>query len=141
MGLKKPGTKLPTLTNPASAENIEAGFEAIDGNGDLITGNSTKSDIEYGSFTFSSTGEDKGGVVTTAIGKQNIMFVRIGSVTNTGLAWGRIVDGRIRAVKMSGGEASTITTAPTWDPDTGILGTPGATTNTFGIGTYNYIAW
>lgn len=32
------GKKLPTLTNPAGAANIQTGYEAIDGNGDLITG-------------------------------------------------------------------------------------------------------
>lgn len=29
---------LPTISNPASADNIEAGYEAVDGNGNKITG-------------------------------------------------------------------------------------------------------
>lgn len=33
---------LPTLTNPASAENIESGYEAVDGSGNLLTGSMTK---------------------------------------------------------------------------------------------------
>jgi len=37
----QPGT-LPTLTNPATAENIEAGFEAIDGTGTMIVGSLVK---------------------------------------------------------------------------------------------------
>lgn len=32
------GTQLPTLSNPAGPENIEAGYEAIDGNGEKMTG-------------------------------------------------------------------------------------------------------
>ena len=32
------GKKLPTLTNPAGAANIQAGYEAIDGSGNIING-------------------------------------------------------------------------------------------------------
>ena len=32
------GKKLPTLTNPAGAANIQTGYEAIDGNGEKIVG-------------------------------------------------------------------------------------------------------
>ena len=41
MGLIKPrkgGVSLPTLSNPATAENILSGYEAIDSAGNLITG-------------------------------------------------------------------------------------------------------
>lgn len=41
MGLIKPtsaGISLPALSNPAGAENIQSGYEAIDGNGNKITG-------------------------------------------------------------------------------------------------------
>lgn len=53
MGLTKPkivdggGVVLPELTNPAGAENIDAGFEALDGNGVLVTGTSEKKDTDY----------------------------------------------------------------------------------------------
>ena len=35
------GKKLPELTNPAGAENIQTGYEAIDGSGNKITGAAT----------------------------------------------------------------------------------------------------
>lgn len=38
------GKKLPALTNPASAENIDLGCEAINGDGEKLTGTSTKVD-------------------------------------------------------------------------------------------------
>lgn len=38
------GVNLPELTNPATAEHIEVGYEAIDANGDIITG--TNVDID-----------------------------------------------------------------------------------------------
>ena len=41
MGLIKPikkGIELPTLLNPAEAENIQNGYEAVNGNGNKITG-------------------------------------------------------------------------------------------------------
>ena len=37
------GKKLPELTNPAGAANIESGYEAIDGNGNKITGTKSNS--------------------------------------------------------------------------------------------------
>ena len=39
MGLKKPSTKLPTLTNPAVADEIFYKKEAINQNGEVMTGN------------------------------------------------------------------------------------------------------
>lgn len=38
MGLKKPSTKLPTLSNPAVADEIFYNKEAIDQNGEVMTG-------------------------------------------------------------------------------------------------------
>lgn len=37
------GKKLPELTNPAGAANIESGYEAIDGSGNKITGTKSNS--------------------------------------------------------------------------------------------------
>lgn len=42
---------LPTLKNPAGAENIESGFQAVDGLGNLLTGVLEKVEIIEGSFT------------------------------------------------------------------------------------------
>jgi len=39
------GITIPEMTNPASAENIDAGYEAADSEGNLITGTSTKKQI------------------------------------------------------------------------------------------------
>ena len=36
------GVVLPELNNPASAENIDSGYEVVDGEGNLLTGTSTK---------------------------------------------------------------------------------------------------
>ena len=46
------GKKLPELTNPAGASNIESGYEAIDENGNKITG--TKLDSKITNFSISS---------------------------------------------------------------------------------------
>ena len=35
------GVKLPELTNPATAENIQSGYEAVDGDGNVVTGTAT----------------------------------------------------------------------------------------------------
>jgi len=37
-----PNSKLPELSNPASADNIDSGFEAVDSKGNTIVGTSTK---------------------------------------------------------------------------------------------------
>ena len=42
----KAAVSLPTLTNPASAENIESGYQAIDGDGNLVTGALCLSDVQ-----------------------------------------------------------------------------------------------
>ena len=44
------GKKLPELTNPAGAENIQSGYEAIDGSGNKITGTNTDTDLVINSI-------------------------------------------------------------------------------------------
>lgn len=49
MGLTKPkitgGVELPELGNPASAANIQSGYEAVDGSGNKITGTHTEASL------------------------------------------------------------------------------------------------
>lgn len=49
MGLTKPkitgGVELPELSNPAGAANIQSGFEAVDGEGNKITGTHTEASL------------------------------------------------------------------------------------------------
>lgn len=48
MGLIKPvsgGVKLPELTNPATAENIQTGFDAINSAGEKVTGTHVEAEI------------------------------------------------------------------------------------------------
>lgn len=46
--------QLPELTNPAGTENIDYGFEAINGNGVLITGTGEKTVVETGTVILST---------------------------------------------------------------------------------------
>lgn len=47
----KAAVSLPTLTNPASAENIESGYEAIDGDGNVIGGKLVKAGVAIGTVS------------------------------------------------------------------------------------------
>ena len=60
------GKKLPTLTNPAGAANIQTGYEAIDGSGEKITGINTavsSGNVKTGTFTLTSQTKDDIGMV------------------------------------------------------------------------------
>ena len=48
---KTAGVQLPTLTNPASASDIDSGKQAIDGSGNVINGTSTKIDTSGATAT------------------------------------------------------------------------------------------
>ena len=75
MGLTKPknaGVTLPELTNPATAENIESGFEAVDGLGNLLTGLLEKAVygiVECANATSSIT-------IPELIGKNNFVLIK-----------------------------------------------------------------
>jgi len=56
--------QLPTLSNPAGAQNIQSGYEAIDGNGAKIVGTATIPNVIHGTFTISSTVSGPSGSVT-----------------------------------------------------------------------------
>ena len=59
------GKKLPILTNPAGAANIQTGYEAIDGSGEKITGIHTEissGNVMTGTFTLAAQTKDELGV-------------------------------------------------------------------------------
>lgn len=41
------GIQLPALTNPAAAGNIQSGYQAINGEGEVVTGTYVPSSVEY----------------------------------------------------------------------------------------------
>ena len=60
MGLKKPvkdSISLPTLSNPAAAENIQSGYEAINVSGEKVTGSHVcpEANVSTGELTVSSS--------------------------------------------------------------------------------------
>lgn len=63
---------LPVLSNPATADNIDSGFEAINGLGAVITGTSEKKDIVAGSFT--PTNWNANQTIPALIGKDNFII-------------------------------------------------------------------
>lgn len=78
MGLIKPksdGISLPTLSNPAGAENIQSGYEAIDGNGNKITGLHTEPTVA--DFTNDATAQ------ANMILKGKTAYVRGEKITGT----------------------------------------------------------
>ncbi len=62
--LPSAGAQLPALSNPAGAENIQNGYEAIDGAGAKVTGTLTVPNVIHGTFTISSTVSGPSGSVT-----------------------------------------------------------------------------
>lgn len=88
------GKKLPELTNPAGAANIESGYEAIDGSGNKITG--TKSDSKeitnFGLSSFSNSYNTNDVVVAPEnlsyfVGRFFIAYVIDGSTLRYGIAF------------------------------------------------------
>lgn len=93
MGLTKPknaGVTLPELTNPATAENIESGFEAVDGLGNLLTGLLEKAVygiVECANATTSIT-------IPELIGKNNFVLIKTGDAnTSTYISSLAYIDG------------------------------------------------
>ena len=64
------GKKLPVLTNPASSANIQSGYEAINSNGEKITGTKVMKDFVTGTIK----GTDKNYITNGAFsGKTHVI--------------------------------------------------------------------
>lgn len=73
-----PGKKLPELTNPASAENIENGYQAINSNNEVVVGNLTKPEpttIENVSYTTPASITSAGYTIPTTNLSKNEFYV------------------------------------------------------------------
>ena len=54
-----PETKLPELTNPATTENVDTGYQIIDSTGSIVTGTSNKVDLSAATATAADIKQDK----------------------------------------------------------------------------------
>ena len=54
------GIQLPALTNPAAAGNIQSGYQAINGEGEVVTGTYVPQTVEYEFLTGSEISFDAG---------------------------------------------------------------------------------
>ena len=75
----KVGKELPVLSNPAGAGNIEAGYQAIDGSGNLLVGSMVKQEVLTGQVK--GTGA-QGVDIPAFVGKKNLVLYVNGSVTS-----------------------------------------------------------
>lgn len=141
------GTKLPVLSNPARAENIDKGFEAIDALGALIAGTSNKKEVVTGT---SATIYNKYSLTfPNAIGKENIIVYY---KTATGKMiqgsalqlYAFVIGGNVFYSYINGNVIYNYDSGTTWDKETGTITVPSKNSWSFGgpIGmAYSYIAW
>ena len=133
MGLKKPDLDikiLPRVSNPAGAENIQAGFKALDSNGVIIEGTLIASEVVTGNV---SAKEVRTVTITDAIGKENIVLYASGSTASNYYVFLRYINGVGSGKQGGSGSVGTVT----WDKTTGtISGQYGQFSN----GAY-FVAW
>lgn len=127
---------LPVLSNPATAENIDSGFEAIDGMGAVIMGTSEKKSIIIGTIT---AGGSKSLTITQAIGKDNIVIYMKNTSAVSGFAR-TIIASYIDSVgysnNINGRDISK--GAANWDK---VTGTMSGVSWDFHSCSYEFIAW
>lgn len=66
------GTKLPALTNPAAAGNIQSGYQAINGEGEVVTG--TAEIFSYATVTINTSLQTNGGDIFYSTGFDYIEY-------------------------------------------------------------------
>lgn len=107
--LPSAGTQLPTLTTPAGPENIEAGYEAIDGNGEKMVGTLEPQQLQtvevqqIGDYLLEmaySTVEN--GRIVSRSGKSTVYEVLVGSVFTSNTASSFLLSGGLSRVTYDG---------------------------------------
>lgn len=151
MGLRKPdktdtggGIVLPELTNPATAENIESGFQAIDGNGVMLEGVLEKVEFVKGTVkTSAHDGYYNNKLSGLPVGKLNGVLYYTDSASYTPSNKVFIIENGIAVGGVGSTYAELDSSTYTYDSTTGVfIGTNKSFCNTSTANkTWNYIMW
>lgn len=143
------GAALPTLTNPAAAENIESGFQAVDGLGNLLEGILVKTEILEGTLTGSGSitlddGRTGSCLSGLPVGKKNVFACALESYSSKSTMYHILfIDGKIftmSSYRQHDYFGDNTTTNYTLDSSKGKINS--ASTAHFPSGvTFKYFAW